>query len=249
MQRGSYEFLITEVCNQKLRLATDETYRNLCTEWTDKKLVYDKMRNLGLSNLLIPDITAELNINTIEDLAGKTFNTDIIVKCNHGSGWNKIIKANSNTDIVTSAIEEIQGWLFLNYAYIAGYEAQYENIIPGILIQNVLVDKPLDYGFWCINGEIKAISLTKKHAKNIEEYIAFVNPDYTAASHCIGMIPEMANLPKSFGKIVDSMKDYITLIAKQFDFVRVDMYHVNGKNYFGETTFTPCGGRLVLSDR
>ena len=31
-------------------------------------------------------------------------------------------------------------------------------------------------------------------------------------------------------------------ISKGFPFVRVDLYIVNGKIYFGEMTFTPCGG-------
>ena len=37
-------------------------------------------------------------------------------------------------------------------------------------------------------------------------------------------------------------------IAKNFPFVRVDLYNIQGKIYFGEMTFTPAKGTLILDD-
>jgi len=248
-QKGYKEYLVTDVCNQKLRIAKDKEYCQLCSEWSDKLAVNDKLTELGLSDLIIPNY-AELNhIETLDHILTPKITTDIIIKCNHGSGWNKIIRENTTIETVRRSVDELKEWLTLNYAYIAGYEAQYENIKPNIIVQKLLVDTPMDYGFWCVNGEIKAISFTKKLGKNLERYLAFVNPDGTAADKCIGMKPEMGNLPNKFVKIIDSMKEAVETIAKPFDFVRVDMYHIDGKNYFGETTFTPCGGRLAITTR
>lgn len=247
-RKGYSEHLITDVCKTKLRIAKDADYRKLCTDWTDKLNATANLTKLGLQDLVIPNINTSETI-TLDELKNASFSDNVIIKCNHGSGWNKLIKANSSKLAIENSLASINEWLTLNYAYITGYEAQYEDIKPGFEVQHELVHQPIDYGFWCINGEIVNVSMTKKLGKNLEQYLAFVNEDGKAAKQCIGVIPEMSNLSNKFMQIVDSMKEAVTAIAKPFDFVRVDMYHVNGKNYFGETTFTPCGGRLMLSTR
>ena len=37
-------------------------------------------------------------------------------------------------------------------------------------------------------------------------------------------------------------------LAAPFPFVRVDLYDVDGKIYFGEMTFTPAKGTLIFDD-
>ena len=37
-------------------------------------------------------------------------------------------------------------------------------------------------------------------------------------------------------------------LAKNFPFVRVDLYNIEGKIYFSEMTFTPAKGTLILDD-
>jgi hypothetical protein len=33
-------------------------------------------------------------------------------------------------------------------------------------------------------------------------------------------------------------------LSREFDFVRVDLYNIDGRIYFGEMTFTPVAGRF-----
>ena len=44
--------------------------------------------------------------------------------------------------------------------------------------------------------------------------------------------------PQNFEKMVEIAKK----LSEDFDFVRVDLYEVDGKPYFGELTFTPGNG-------
>ena len=37
-------------------------------------------------------------------------------------------------------------------------------------------------------------------------------------------------------------------LGKNFPFVRVDLYNIDGKIYFSELTFTPAKGTLILDD-
>ncbi len=38
------------------------------------------------------------------------------------------------------------------------------------------------------------------------------------------------------------MIDIATNLSKDFSFVRVDLYNIDGRIYFGELTFTPAAG-------
>lgn len=241
---GQYSNDISKIiCEQKIKIAEDSNYRKNCSNWSDKIEVNKLLTKLGMQDLTIPVLDCKYNKLTISDLQKLNKYDSYIVKCNHGSGWNKI-KTKTNS-IVTIQLE-IEKWQNLNYAYIAGYEAQYENIKPGYLIQPVLCDKPIDYGFWYVNRKLLAISLTKKFGKNLEEYLAFVKPDCTACNWCIGAKPEMGNLSSKFRYNVENLKEYTNELAKPFDFVRVDMMYANGQPYFGEMTFTPCAGKIEI---
>ena len=44
------------------------------------------------------------------------------------------------------------------------------------------------------------------------------------------------------------MIDIASKLSKGFEFVRVDLYNINGKIYFSEMTFTPAKGTLILDD-
>ena len=43
-------------------------------------------------------------------------------------------------------------------------------------------------------------------------------------------------------EVFEKMKEIAADLSKPFQFVRVDLYQVNGKIYFGELTFFPAGG-------
>ncbi len=234
------------ICEQKIKIATDSNYRELCADWSDKIKAREKLAEFDMAKLRIPSYRCKYDKLRVQDLMNLDQSQPYIVKCNHGSGWNR---QKTETNCVNYIHSDIAEWQNLNYAYVAGYESQYENIIPGYLIQPLLCDKPIDYGFWYIKGELQAISLTKKFGKNLEEYLAFVKPDCTASSWCVGIKPEMGNLPSKFQYIVTCLREYTEQLAKPFDFVRVDMMYVNRQPYFGEMTFTPCAGRVEIIGR
>lgn len=245
--------IIDLIASEKLRIITDEQYCKLCQSWADKAEAQLLLNKNGYSDYIIPTEIIEpdnnkITVDMIKDAISKIGSPVVYLKCNHGSGWNLKVDKTNNPNL-TYLATMLNQWCFLNYAYISGYEKQYENIKPKILVQPELIDKPLDYGFWCIDGNIEGISITKKYGKNFEEYFAFVNENGNANDWYIGMKPEWENLPGSFKTRVNVMIPFVKDIAKQFKFVRLDMYFVNNKPYFGETTFTPCSGILELNYR
>lgn len=240
--------LVETISKQKIRIASDEQYRNLCASWADKINAIDMLKNIGMSDIVIPYYYKKYGLFTESDFSGLP-DKDIIIKCNHGSGWNLILNKQKPDTLPKYIIHKVNEWLNLNYAYIAGYEAQYEQIKPGVIVQPVIINQPTDYGFWCVNGDIIAVSLTRKYGKNLEEYIAFTDEEGKELDWFIGLRPEMDFLHSNQKYMVNMIKPYVKELAKPFDFVRVDMYCVNNKVYFGELTFTPSSGRINVCEK
>ena len=49
-------------------------------------------------------------------------------------------------------------------------------------------------------------------------------------------------------EVYEKMKPIVKRLASDFKFVRVDLYYIDSRIYFGELTFSPCSGKLALVD-
>lgn len=210
--------------------------------WADKILAYQTLSQSSLKDIVISpayifitDKFTKESYDTIPD--GKWF-----FRCNHGSGWNMRFEKKKGNDptYLTSKLNE---WLSLNYAYIGGYEWQYENINRGIIVQPDL-GQLLDWQFWCENGEIKYIQLSRKLGKNLEEFICFTDSSCENTDMYIGVKPMRFKLLSKEKETYKKMKPIVEQLASDFKFVRVDLYSINGQVKFGETTFSPCSGKI-----
>lgn len=211
--------------------------------WTDKILAHQELSSSSLKDIVISPAyifrTTEFTLDMFNHIPdGKWF-----FRCNHGSGWNMRFEKKKGND-PTYLISKLNEWLSLNYAYIGGYEWQYEHIEPGIIIQPDL-GQLLDWEFWCENGEIKYIQLSRKFGKNLEEFFAFTDGEGNKPDLYIGIEPMRFKLLDRERIIYEKMKPIIKKLASDFKFVRVDLYYINGEVKFSELTFSPCSGKLV----
>jgi hypothetical protein len=103
----------------------------------------------------------------------------------------------------------------------------------------------MDYCFYCFGGEPFMIS---------------VDVDTRTDHKCNYMTPQWERLPiRSVYPNSDrnlqapsNLEEMVTVarkLSRQFPFVRVDLYAVDGKTYFGELTFTPSGGLNKFSPK
>ena len=243
--------IVDRICRYKLDDIEhpDIQYINLKSRWSDKVGVYKELEYIGLKDLQLPAewlvYGKSFDSSILDTLDKRPSDWHYIIKCNHGSGWNLPYTPNVTKHEIV--IDNMNRWLNTNYAYISGLEIQYKWIKPGYVVQPVYVQQPLDWSFWCENGKIEGIGLTRKCGKNYEQYIAFVNEDGKQNSWYIGAEPEQADLFPSQVKILKQMIPYVLKLVKPFKFVRCDLYYINKKVYFGELTFTPCSGVLDLT--
>ncbi|MDZ7634163.1 MAG: ATP-grasp fold amidoligase family protein [Bacteroidales bacterium] len=140
------------------------------------------------------------------------------------------------------------------------FEPHYWNIEGRIIAEELLENNSfvglsaslIDYKFWCIHGEPVIIMVLydrdsmrvgKKVGKEKPQLHAIVydlnwNPRHELlAGHLAQNEPMDIPRPKNFDEMVAMCKT----LSKPFAQVRVDLYEVNDKVYFGELTFTPGG--------
>ena len=220
--------------------------------WADKISVrymiedLDPLNKEGLHDILIPNIYRSRCYLSRYEYDNFIPDGKYIIKCNHGSGWNIRFEKKPDFD-PTYMLSKIKEWYFLNYAYVSGYEWQYENIIRGIIVQPDY-GQLKDWNFWCENGEIKYVQTVRKLNKNLEEYLTFTDANGDKPDIYIGIKPMRFTLLESEKETLEKMKPIVKKLASDFKFVRVDLYSINGQVKFGETTFSPCSGKLVFKE-
>ena len=165
-----------------------------------------------------------------------TLPREYVIKSNHACRQVIVVKGDADRiDIRRRA----SGWLKTNF-YWSNREHQYYHIKPRVLIEEYLKSeddrKPLDYRFWCFGGQPEIIQVDN-HAHDI-------NPFYDTSWNLLDLYyregVSRPHLPKPVN--LDEMMSVASRLSAPFDFVRVDLYNIDGKIHFGELTFTPVGG-------
>lgn len=213
--------------------------------WADKISANNQIAlNPNLKDILITPSYIWYNNEFTLDMFNHLPDGKWFFRCNHGSGWNMRFEKKKGND-PSYLISKLNEWLFLNYAYVTGYEWQYENINSGIIVQPDL-GQLKDWNFWCENGEIKYVQTARKLGKNLEEFLTFTDADGNTPDAYIGVKPMRLHLLESEKVILEKMKPIVNKLASDFKFVRVDLYSINGQVKFSELTFSPCSGKLKL---
>lgn len=168
-----------------------------------------------------------------------------VIKTNHGSGWNIIVKDKSKLKIKQTK-HILNEWLKLDFSKKSGLELQYSLIKPCLIIEKYMenIDGDLqDYKFLCFNGKAYYcwvdVGRFKEHKRNVYD-MNWNLQEWNQEKY--GNTEEPLNRPKNFKKMVE----LCNILAKGFKHVRVDFYNINGQIYFGEMTFTNGSGRELI---
>lgn len=159
-----------------------------------------------------------------------------VIKPSHAAG--KVILVNGHTDR-DEIIRTVSGWLTSNY-YWHGRESQYYGIPPRIVIEEYLTNEdgspPLDYKFYCFNGVPDQI-IVRNHTHDI-------HPIFDTTWNLLDLVVSNCTVRPLIPKPIN-LEEMLAIAAKLsagLGFVRVDLYNVKGRVYFGELTFTPAAG-------
>lgn len=180
----------------------------------------------------------------VEDIEWDKLPNKFVLKCNHGSGYN-ILCLNKKELDRKSVEKKLNKWMHEDFGKVSA-EPHYSSIPRKIICEKYLTEDIIDYKFYCFNGEPKFfyVSIIPNGDFHYMKAI-FYNIDGTKANfiRTDHEILESVVLPSNLNEMVELSRH----LSKEFKFVRVDLFNVDGKIYFSELTFSPCSGFMPLS--
>jgi hypothetical protein len=161
-----------------------------------------------------------------------------VIKMTNGTSGNIICKDKSKLDI-KSTIKTLRKWQ-KEKLYKNTKEMQYKNVEYRIMCEQYLEDETgalRDYKFHCSNGKVHMITVYTDRFIDIKNnYYDVEWNDY----EIIGKYEKVDYIEKP--ESLQEMLNISGILSKEFHYVRVDLYLVKGKIYFGELTLTPANG-------
>ena len=218
-------------------------YRNdLMTLCTDKYEVRKYVESKGLKDILLNcygvyDSFDQINIDTLPD--------KFVVKATGDSGGVVICRDKNK-------LKELAGNKFDNFNvdYSKLFkEWNYQNIKNRIIVDELIDTKdenaPNDYKIFCFHGEPKFLFVASE--RNIDVKFDFYDLDWNLIDVLQGHNRSKNGIekPKNFDKMLEIARN----LSKDFPHVRVDLYNVEGKIYFGELTFFHFAGMTPFYPR
>ena len=173
-----------------------------------------------------------------------------VIKCNHGCKWQFIIKNKeeylSTNEFVEITKRRMTGWLEQNFCFWGGFELNYLNIEPKILIEPLLrteINKKSEtINIYCFNGVPQII--IKFHNEN---KVSIWNKKFNSLENIFGFAEE--NIKIAIDKYIKQSIDLSKELSKDFIFVRVDWMIYQNKLYFEELTFSPYSGFIKFDKK
>jgi len=164
-----------------------------------------------------------------------------VIKNNHGCGFNIFVKDKSEID-KGKVKEQLRKWIRTNFCHdtFLGIAWGYRNIRPHILIEPFLEENgkvPVDYKFWCFSGQVESISL------HFDRFGNHMTLSFDRNFNPGGLHFDLPQYSGKFERPVNykEMIEVAEALANEFEFMRVDLYNVEGKIYFSELTPYPGG--------
>ena len=227
--------------NEKINWLILNRYGQREADFADKHLVKQLVEEMNIEDLHILETYKVYNdadeIN-IDELPEK-----FVLKCNHFSGRVFICRDKSTFNLDKAKII-LNKQLSRSFSY-TRFEYHYDYIKPCIIAEELLEDSEnedlIDYKFYCFDGKTDDILVCTGRNVDLKLDDYDINWNRREFSYDEYISKGILKKPKNLDKMVEIAEK----LSKGHTFVRIDLYNVDGKIYFGEYTFTPGAGILT----
>ena len=219
---------------------TDPLFTQLVDKYAVRQFVADRIGEEHLIPLLGV-------YNRFEDIDFDALPTRFVLKSTHDSGSVVVCKDKSKLN-KQEARKKLNKSLKRNYFW-EGREYPYKNVPPKIVVEQYMEDAETgeltDYKFFCFNGKPEYIFVAS------ERFSGDGVPKFTYFDMDFNVLPirskghnnsDILKKPSCF----DEMIKVLNQLCIDTPFVRIDLYSINNKVYFGEYTFFHDGGVVPM---
>lgn len=170
-----------------------------------------------------------------------------VLKTNNSCGTNILVDDKQLLD-VAKVREELLEWMRIPFWFNNGFEMHYKKIKPVILAEKYMKPEDgtsdlTDYKFHCFRGKPVLCQVVRERRRG--RTIDFFDMEWNKqdivrilSNQPIDTTQKALPIPRGWNDLIEVAKK----LSEGFAYVRVDLYEISGKVYFGEMTFTPGGG-------
>lgn len=206
------------------------------TTLTDKYRVREWVKKMIGDEYLIPLVGVW---DDFDEISFSKLPEQFVLKTNHGSGTNIIVKEKAKCKW-GEVRKKVNDWMKTDFAYTTYFEMHYSQIKRKIIVEKYLetdLGELQDYKFLCFDGVPKFCWVDLGRYKEHTRTVFDMNWEKQPWSQ-VYATTENIPCPKNYDKMIE----IATKLCQGFPHVRVDLYNVDGKIYFGEMTFTNGSG-------
>lgn len=231
-----------ELFTEKIQWLKLHNRKDIYHSWIDKYAVKDYVASIIGEEYIIPTLGYW---NNFDEINFETLPNQFVLKTNIGGGGLNVVVCRDKSKL---DFEDARKKLVLTSKVTGvsfGREWPYEGvktcIIAEKLMQNANDSDLKDYKFFCFNGEPHYCQVIGD--RSTDETIDFYDRNWNHQEF-IGLNLEArhANTLAERPKNLSLMQDIARKLSEGQPFLRVDLYEINGKVYFGEITFYPASG-------
>ena len=222
--------------NEKILCKILRDRRPYLTLFSDKLRVRDHVRRTA------PQLSLPILYwwsDRADDLPFDRLPDAFVLKANHGSGWNVFVDKRSRVGKET-LVATARRWLKSDFT-IVGREWSYRDIDRAVYAEEMLPGKdgmpPADYKLFVFNGRVRVIQVDEGRFAHHTQIL------YDERWNVIpGAVVAVPGTPGPAPCSLPTMIAAAEAISLGVDFVRVDLYDIDGQAVFGELTNSPNKG-------
>lgn len=222
----------------------------------DRNPEYTKMVDkLGVKDYVCKRLNPSLVIPTLavwdvpEYIEWDKLPDRFVLKTTHGGGGTSVIICRDKSSLDKQSVLEKLRKAMASDIYKTFREWPYKNVVHKVFAEQYLDggDDLYDYKFFCFNGKVRFFKID--FGRFVEHHANYFDP-----AGKIMPFGESRYMPDFSKKLPmpDNLNEMLCTaekLAEGIPFVRVDLYNVKGRVYFGEMTFFPAGGMEPFSPK
>lgn len=218
----------------------DPSFSRMVDKFQARKIVAEKIGE----GYLVPLLGVW---DRFEDINFENLPNEFVLKTTHDSGTIVICKGKIGFDFL-KAKKILSSSLKRNYFY-KSREYPYRNAKPAIIAEKLLKEPEssdlTDYKLFCFNGLPKLLLVVS--SINGKKYNSWFDINFKPLAFNTGLPapPLPPKRPDNFEEMIKIAKE----LSKGLVHIRIDLYNIDGRIYFGEFTFHHAGGIIKFEPK
>lgn len=228
--------------NEKLQWLKLYDRRPEYTTYVDKYAVRKFISHTIGEKYLIPMIGAW---DSADEIDFQQLPNQFVLKCNHNSGLGMCICSDKTKLDIDKARHDLKKGLQQNY-FLYSREYPYRDVKRKIIAEQFMQDEKrgelIDYKLQCFNGKFDSIFLCEGRFSKRGVRYHYFDKDWHYLPYCPYPDVNESELNSLRPEHFNEMIEIAETLAKGIPEVRIDLYEINGRVYFGEMTFFSQSG-------